>query len=137
MPFKLVCVATPYDSQVSTSPRPFCLGNFPYIFTLHQPTLKPNIGGKTNCVGVVPESVKLLIGVDYKCNPFLPSQLFRYWARITLLLSVSTNQHAYHQGAQAAFSDFRGGDTHSYPRLLLHPNGFSVCLILGLSIAGT
>ena len=34
-----------------------------YIFTLHQPTLKPNIGGKTNCVGVVPETVKLLIGV--------------------------------------------------------------------------
>ena len=38
---------------------------------------------------------------------FLPSQLFRYWARITLLPSVSTNQYAYHLDVQAAFSDLR------------------------------
>ena len=44
-------------------------------------------------VGVVPETVKLLIGVHYTYNiPFLPSQLFRYWARVTLLPSVPTNQ---------------------------------------------
>jgi hypothetical protein len=74
---------------------------------------------------VVPETVKLLIGVDYKCIPFLPSQLFRYWARITLLLSVSTNQRAYHQGAQAAFSDFWVEDIRSYPQAhSFHPRHF-------------
>jgi hypothetical protein len=99
----LVCIAAPSQPHQGR----FTSKTFIYVFTLHQPTLKPNIGGKTNCVGVVPESVKFLIGVRYKCNPFLPSQLFRYWARVTLLLSVPTNQHAYHQGVQAAFSVVR------------------------------
>jgi hypothetical protein len=112
----------------STTPRPCCSQRSTYIFTLHQPTLKPNIGGKTNCVGVVPETVKLLIGVHYKCKPFLPSQLFRYWARVTLLSSVPTNQRAYHQGAQAAFSDFCVRDIHSYPQARYFTHGFSVCL---------
>ena len=99
---KLVCGATPCQPRQGR----FATRISTYVYTLHQPTLKPNIGGKTNCVGVVPVFYYLL-SVSLYNTSFLPSQLFRYWARITLLPSVSTNQCAYHWDAQAAFSDLR------------------------------
>ena len=34
---------------VSTSPRPFCLGLFIYVFTLHQPTLQPSAAARPTC----------------------------------------------------------------------------------------
>lgn len=47
--FKLVCVAAPCQPHQGR----FATKISAYVYTLHQPTLKPNIGGKTNCVGVV------------------------------------------------------------------------------------
>ena len=54
--------------HTTSTPRPFCFGLFIYVFTLHQPTLQPSVAASPR-VGVVPESVKLLIGVHYKCKP--------------------------------------------------------------------
>ena len=71
-------------------------------------------GSKTNRAEVVPE-LYLLLSVSYTINCIHPyqCQLFRYWARVTLLPSVPTNQHAYHQGVQACSKYFSLGESRA------------------------
>ena len=105
MPFKLVCVATPITNRTKAVLLPKVnLHTYPssaHISTEH--------GSKTITVGVNPETVKFLIGVILyiMCSLLLVPAL-SLLARVTLLLSVPTDQHAYNRGAQAAFSVFCG-----------------------------
>ena len=79
-------------------------------------------GSKTNRAEVVHQNCIS----HYRCHfiyvafPLLPVPALSLLGAGHLILSVPTNQCAYHQGAQAAFSVFCSGDTHSYPRLLFH-----------------
>ena len=66
-------------------------------------------------VGVVPESVKLLIGVHYKCNPSLARASSFATGRGYLISFVyQPTSKAFTLSLQAAFSDFRVGNNHSY-----------------------
>ena len=89
-------------------------------------------------MGVVPESVKLLIGVHYNVIPLLlEPALSLLGADHLITFGVDQPAHIAWR-TQAAFSDFRGGDTRSYPRLLFHPNGFQYAsFCCDLSIAAT
>ena len=64
---KLVCVATPYDLRLNLAKAVLLPKISTYIFTLHQPTLN-RARQQDPRVGVVPDSVKLLIGVHYNVS---------------------------------------------------------------------
>ena len=117
--------------SLSTTPRPFCYQRF-------QPTYLPFTSPHYNRarqqdprVRVVPESVKLLIGVHYKCNPSLArassfatgrGSPYCFWCRPTSAYSLSD--------AQAAFSVVRN-EGHSQLSLgsLFHSKAFQSTLI--------
>ena len=68
-------------------------------------------------VGVVPESVKLLIGVHYKCIPSLArASSFATGRGSPYYFSVSTNQHAYHRARRPLSLLLGMRDIHSYPQ---------------------
>ena len=106
------------------------LNFFLYVFTLHQSAFQPSKVVRPLC-GSGSRNFK----TSYRCPIISQShpyrcQLSRYWARVTLLLSVPTNQHAYHHGAQAAFSDFRNeGHSQLSPGSLFHSKAFQSAFV--------
>ena len=99
---------------MSTTPRPFCYQRF-------QPTYLPFTSPHYNRarqqdprVGVVPDSVKLLIGVHYKYNPslarassFVTGHEPPYYFRCSL-------SNAYTRARLTVFSVFEVGNNHCY-----------------------
>ena len=87
-----------------------------YIITLHQPTLQPSAVARPR-VGVVPESVKLLIGVHYNITPLLLEPALSLLGADTLFPSC-TNQPARHLlYPYKPLSLILGmRDIHSYPQ---------------------
>ena len=129
---ELVCVATPCQPHQGR----FTAKNFIYVFILHQTAFQPSKVVRPLCGSGSRNFIN-----SYRCPIYNNShpyrcQLFRYWARATLVLSVSTNQHAYHQGAQAAFSDFREGAVNGSTSWLFQPKALQYALSFrDLSIA--
>ena len=88
-------------------------------------------------MGVVPESVKLLIGVHYNVIPLLLEPALSLLGAGHLITFGADQPTRISQGALAAFSDFYVRDIHSYPQARYFTHGLTVYLTLDLSIAGT
>ena len=129
---KLVCVATPCQPHQGRFTAKIVF----YVFTLHQTAFQPSKVVRPLC-GSSSRNFKN----PYRCpiiNTLHPyrCQLFRYWARVALLLSAPTWPASSLSSCRTAFSDFRMEDIRSYPQAhSFHPRHFQgMPYIRGLSI---
>jgi hypothetical protein len=107
---RLVCGATPCHPLQGR----FTTKNFVYVFTLRQTVFQPNVVVRPSY-----SSGSRNFKTSYRC-PIVNShpyrcQLFRYWARVALLLSAPTNQHAYHRARRPPSLNLGAGTLIAIP----------------------